>query len=71
MILSFDREISEIANAIGCEQFDSNTGMKIAMILATVFDKGLSDERDRNIRIVQKMAMSPMPIVTEMRKMRR
>lgn len=67
MIVSFDKEIAEIRAAIAAGKSD----MDIAMILAMVLDAGLGMERQKNIQIVQRMAVNPMPIVEAMRKAQR
>jgi hypothetical protein len=70
MILDFGKEVSAIIDALGLDpaSVDMDRGMKVAMVLVTVLDKGMSAERERIIRIVQQHAMNPMPLVERIRR---
>jgi hypothetical protein len=59
----FKDEIADIRAAI-----EEEDGMKIAMALFRVWDKGIGWERERIIPIIQRMAVNPQPIVAAIRK---
>lgn len=73
MIFSFNKEIDDIIAALDLSEdlsadISRNSGMKLAMILVGVLDRGMGMERDRCIRIVQKLSLNAMDVTKEIRK---
>lgn len=72
MILNFGKEVSAIFDALDLnpEEVTPEQGMRVAMVLVAVFDRGLSQERERVIRIIQRSrnVINPMQVVAEIRR---
>jgi hypothetical protein len=70
MIFNADKTVDEILKVLDIDRaaITPEQGMKLTVILFKQFDQGVSWERDRVIPIVQRMAISPMPIVNAIRK---
>jgi hypothetical protein len=71
MIFNFEPEVDAIRSLLLAEDLDDSVNMKVAMVLATVFDKGMSMERERCIHIIQKLSVNAMDVVREIRKPQR
>jgi hypothetical protein len=72
MILDFGKEVSAIIDALGLDpsEVSPEQGMRVAMVLVAVLDRGLSRERERCIGIVQRSrnVIRPSEVVAEIRK---
>lgn len=70
MILNFGKEVSAIIDALGLDpaEVPSEHGMRVAMILVTVLDKGVSAERARILDIVARKAMNAAALRAEINR---
>lgn len=67
MILDFGKEVSAIIDALGLKPEDvpPESGMKVAMILVAVLDRGLSEERRRVLDIIARKALNAAELRAE------
>lgn len=67
MILDFGKEVSAIIDALGLDtaEVPPEQGMRVAMILVSVLDKGVSSERRRILDIVARKAMNASALRAE------
>lgn len=64
MILDFTKDLEAIKKHLA----DKDDDWKVVLAIADVFFRGRNEGIEHAVRIVQKRAMSPMPIVQEIRK---
>jgi len=67
MILSFEKEIEEL-ETIFISSLSPDASMNVVMALLKIYLRGRSEGIDHAVRIVQRRAINPMPIVEEIRK---
>ncbi|RUV23452.1 hypothetical protein EOA60_20850 [Mesorhizobium sp. M1A.F.Ca.IN.020.06.1.1] len=67
MILDFGKEVSAIIDALDLKPADvpPERGMKVAMILVAVLDRGLSEERRRVLDIIARKALNAAELRAE------
>lgn len=70
MILDFRKEVSAILDALDLDptEVPPERGMKVAMILVAVLDRGMSTERQRCIGIVARKAMNAAAVRAEIER---
>lgn len=72
MIFDFGKEVSAIIDALDLDRDEvpPEQGIRVAMVLVAVFDRGLSTERERVIQIIQRSrnVINPMQVVSEIRR---
>lgn len=67
-MLSFDAEYAALREA-GCTlPDDDKKGMEVMMVLFKLYLKGREAGINHAVRIVQRTAINPMPIVNEIRR---
>lgn len=67
MILDFHNEIAEIRAALTAPK-TAHPDLEIAALLATVYARGMEMEKRRMIKVIQRLAMNPGPIVAAIRR---
>jgi len=67
MIFNFGKEVSAIIDALDLKPEDvpPERGMKVAMILVAVLDRGLSEERRRVLDIIARKALNAAELRAE------
>jgi hypothetical protein len=70
MIFDFGKEVSAIIDALGLDpaEVPPDRGMRVAMILVMVLDKGISQERRRCLDIVARKAMNAAAVRAEINR---
>lgn len=70
MILNFGKEVSAIIDALGLDpsEVPPERGMRVAMILVSVLDKGMMAERQRCLGIVARKAMNAAAVREEINR---
>mgnify|MGYP000887867507 CR=1 FL=1 len=70
MILDFGKEVSAIIDALGLDpaEVPPERGMRVAMILVTVLDRGMSQERQRCLGILARKAMNAAALREEINR---
>lgn len=70
MIFDFGKEVSAIIDALDLDPLDvpQERGMRVAMILLTVLDRGMSAERRRCLDIVARKAMNAAAVREEINR---
>lgn len=69
MILDFTKEIEALETVIG--NIPTSWRMEIAMVLATVVDRGIAAEQKRIVEILKRKAMNPQELIAEIRRPQR
>lgn len=67
MILDFGKEVSAIIDALGLDpsEVPPERGMRVAMILVAVLDRGLSQEQRRVLDIIARKALNASELRAE------
>lgn len=70
MIFDFGKEVSAIIDALDLDSSDipPDRGMRVAMILVAVLDRGISQERRRCLGIVARKAMNAAAVREEINR---
>lgn len=70
MIFDFGKEVSAIIDALDLDPdgVPPERGMRVAMILVAVFDRGLSQERQRCLGIVARKALNAAAVREEIQR---
>lgn len=70
MILDFGKEVSAILDALDLDpaEVPPERGMRVAMILISVLDRGMSQERQRCLGIVARKAMNAAAVREEINR---
>lgn len=70
MIFDFGKEVSAIIDALGLDaaEVPPERGMRVAMILVSVLDKGISSERHRCLDIIARKAMNAAAVREEINR---
>ena len=73
MIFDFGKEVSAIIDALDLDpaEVPPDRGMRVAMILVMVLDKGISQERRRCLDIVARKAMNAADVRAEINRLTR
>jgi hypothetical protein len=73
MVLDFAKEVSAIIEALNLDPADvpPEKGMRVAMILVSVLDRGLHQEQSRILDIVARKALNAADLRAEIQRRRR
>lgn len=70
MIINFGKEVSAIIDALGLDpsEVSPERGMGVAMVLVSVLDKGISQERQRILSIIARKALNAADLRAEINR---
>lgn len=69
MMLDFSEDVDAIIKTLHLDRvLEPQDRMAIAMQMVSVFDRGISFERDRIIRLLMQHGTNPGPVIARIRK---